>query len=155
MNQGNPSASSGQNLRILVFGTFDGLHEGHKDLFRQALNGVKGGQSYIIAVVARDSTVFKNKGKQPKFNEQERLKAVQESGLVQEALLGDENHDTKNSQYDLIAKIKPDVICLGYDQAPFKEKLVEELKRMNLEKTEIVILKPYKPETYKSSILNK
>jgi len=141
--------------KILVFGTFDGLHEGHKDLFRQALNIVKGRQSYLIAVVARDSTVLKNKGKQPKFDEQERLKEVKLSGLVQEALLGEENHDTKNSQYDLVAKIKPDIICLGYDQAPFKEKLGEELKRMNLEKTEVVILEPYKPETYKSSILNK
>ena len=137
--------------KVLVFGTFDGLHEGHKDLFSQA---AKYGD-YVIAVVARDSTVLKNKGRHPKFNEQERLNEVKLSGLVQEAVLGDENHDTKNSQYDLIAKIKPDIICLGYDQAPFKEKLGEELKRMNLETVEIVILKPYKPETYKSSILNK
>jgi cytidyltransferase-like protein len=137
--------------KVLVFGTFDGLHEGHRDLFGQA---AKYGD-YVIAVVARDSTVLKNKARQPKFNEQERLKVVQQSGLLQEALLGEENHDTKNSKFELIAKIKPDVICLGYDQAQFAEKLKEELRRMGLENIIVVVLEPYKPEIYKSSLLNK
>jgi len=142
-------------IKVLVFGTFDGLHNGHKDLFRQALNVEKGKQAHLIVVIARDSTVIKNKGKQPKFNEKERLNEIKLSGLVQEVLLGEENHDTKNSQYDLIAKINPDIICLGYDQSQFKEKLVQELTRMNLEKIEIKILKPYKLEVYKSSLINK
>ena len=62
--------------KVLVFGTFDGLHEGHLDLFRQA--GELG--KYVIAVVARDSTILKNKGKQPKFGEQERLEKVRQGG---------------------------------------------------------------------------
>jgi len=154
MNQRNPSKSSGQSLRILVFGTFDGLHEGHKDLFRQALNIVKGGQAYLIVVVGRDSSVKKNKNKSPKFNEEERLKMVQEYKLVDEALLGREEHDPHKDRYELIQEIKPDVICLGYDQAQFADKLEKELKEMNL-KAQVKILKPYKAETYKSSLLNK
>src|SRR3989344_7337262 len=137
--------------KVLVFGTFDGLHEGHKGLFRQA-------QKYgdhVIAVVARDSTVMKNKAHQPKFSEQERLDAVRNSGLVQEALLGEENHNTKESKFELIAQIKPDVICLGYDQAQFADRLRQELQRMRLGNTEIKILEPFQPEKYKSSLLNK
>ncbi|OGZ66014.1 MAG: hypothetical protein A3C50_03260 [Candidatus Staskawiczbacteria bacterium RIFCSPHIGHO2_02_FULL_43_16] len=146
----NPSTTL-RARKVLVFGTFDGLHEGHKELFRQAS---KFGE-HVIAVVARDSTVMKNKARQPKFSEQERLDAVRNSGLVQEALLGEENHNTKESKFELIAQIKPDVICLGYDQAQFAEKLGSELNRMGFENIKIEILKPFKPEIYKSSILNK
>lgn len=137
--------------KVLVFGTFDGLHEGHLNLFKQARQYGE----HIIVVVARDSTVLKNKGRFLRFNEQERLGKVKECGLVNEALLGTENHDTHYDSYELIGEIKPDVVCLGYDQAQFKDKLREELKRMDLENVEIIVLEPHKPEMYKSSILNK
>lgn len=145
----NPSALL--RTRVLVFGTFDGLHEGHVHLFKQAkLHG-----DYLIVVVARDSTVMKNKAHVPKFSEKERLQKVQAHELVGEALLGQENHDTKSSKYDLIEKIHPDVICLGYDQAQFAEKLQQELQRMGLGNVKIVILEPFHPEKFKSSLLNK
>ena len=138
-------------MKVLVFGTFDGLHEGHRNLFHQAASF----GDYVIAVVARDSTVSKNKAKPPKFGENDRLEAVKSSGLVKEALLGEENHDTKNSKFELIASTKPDVICLGYDQAQFAEKLQQELIRMGMASTRIEILQPFEPEKYKSSLLNK
>ncbi len=137
--------------KVLVFGTFDGLHEGHLDFFKQA----KEHGDYLVVVIARDSTVIKNKNKSPKFAEQERLDGVKGCGLVDEALLGTENHDTHNSRYEIIKEIKPDVVCLGYDQAQFAQKLGQELKRMGLEKVQIVILRPHKPEQFHSSIINK
>jgi len=137
--------------KVLVFGTFDGLHEGHLDLLSQAK---KHGDNLIV-VVARDSTVLKNKGKAPKFKEQERLAKVQENKLVAEAVLGTENHDTHQDSYDIIKEINPDIVCLGYDQAQFAEKLKGELVRMGLDKAQIVILRPFHPEKYKSSIMNK
>ena len=39
--------------KVLVFGTFDGLHEGHKDFLRQA----KQYGDHLTVVVGRDSTV--------------------------------------------------------------------------------------------------
>jgi cytidyltransferase-like protein len=75
--------------KVLVFGTFDGLHEGHLNLFRQARRY----GDYLVVVVARDSTVRENKKKMPKFNEQERLKEVKNNPLVNEALLGSEKHN--------------------------------------------------------------
>ena len=41
----------------MLFGTFDGLHEGHFDLFRQA----KKYGDYLVVVVARDVNVKKIK----------------------------------------------------------------------------------------------
>lgn len=147
MDKDNPSShgSSGQNLRILVFGTFDGIHKGHEALFKQAR---KYGD-YLTVVVARDSTVQKVKNHLPKYNENERLKALKKCDLVDEARLGNEG-----DPYKIIKEIKPDIICLGYDQNSFTEKLEEKLKEMGLN-VEIKKLKAHKPKIYHSSILNK
>lgn len=132
--------------KVLVFGTFDGLHEGHKDFFRQA----KEHGDYLMVVVGRDSTVLSVKKRLPKQNENERLGAVQESQYVDYARLGNEGV----SKYDVIKELKPDIICLGYDQIYFTEKLEEQIKGMGLN-IEVKKLKPYKPEQFKSSLLNK
>ncbi len=143
--------------KVLVFGTFDGLHEGHLDFFKQAREfgdpSTSSGQVCLVVVVGRDSSVAKLKKRPPRYNEQERLKKVQECNLVDEALLGEENHSPYSDSYNLIKEINPDVICLGYDQSEFLKKLREELKKMNL-KAEVKVLKPHKPEIYKSSVLN-
>lgn len=132
--------------KILVFGTFDGLHEGHIDFFRQA----KEHGDYLMVVVGRDSTVFGVKKKLPAQNENERLGAIQKAKYVDYARLGNE----EVSRYEVIREMKPDVICLGYDQTHFTEKLEEKIKNMGL-KIKIIRLKAYKPEQFKSSLLNK
>ena len=48
--------------KIIVFGTFDILHKGHLNLFKQA----KQHGDYLMAVIARDKNVKKAKGKFPK-----------------------------------------------------------------------------------------
>ena len=133
--------------KILVFGTFDGLHEGHRNFFTQA----KACGDFLVVVVGRDSTVLKTKGRVPKFGENERLKAVKDCGLVDEARLGNENV----SPYVVVKEVNPDIICLGYDQTHFTEKLAGALKEMGLGHIEIKRLEAFEPEKYKSSILNK
>ena len=138
--------------KVLVFGTFDGLHEGHKNFFRQALRVAQGKldeKPYLVVVVGRDSTVLKTKKRLPKINEKDRLKTVQERGLVDEARLGNEGSDP----YKVIEEVKPDVICLGYDQTHFVDKLADKIKEMGL-KIDIIRLKAYKPEQFHSSIIN-
>ena len=143
--------------KVLVFGTFDGLHDGHKDFFRQA----KEHGDYLIVVVGRDSTIIKTKGRLPKFNEQERLKAVQESSLVDEARMGNAGHkstpgqEEKFNPYKVIEEVNPDVICLGYDQTHFTDKLAAALQEMGLGDVKIERLQAFQPEKYKSSLLNK
>ncbi|HLD70322.1 MAG TPA: adenylyltransferase/cytidyltransferase family protein [Negativicutes bacterium] len=134
-------------MKVLVFGTFDGLHEGHKDFFRQAREF----GDYLTVVIGRDSTVERVKKRLPKFTELERQKAVQECGLVDEAVLGNEGSDP----YKIIEQIKPDIICLGYDQTFFADKLAEELPKRGLEQVKVERLKAHKPEIFKSSLLNK
>ncbi|MBM3206008.1 MAG: FAD synthase [Candidatus Staskawiczbacteria bacterium] len=133
-------------IKVLVFGTFDGLHEGHKDFLRQA----KEQGEYLVVVVGRDSTVERIKKKLPKFNENQRLEVIQETKYVDFARLGNEGVPV----YKIIKEIMPDVICLGYDQTHFTEKLEEEIKAMGLD-IKIIRLKSFEPEKYKSSLLNK
>ncbi|HEX9722288.1 MAG TPA: adenylyltransferase/cytidyltransferase family protein [Candidatus Paceibacterota bacterium] len=105
--------------RVVVFGIFDGVHEGHRDLFRQAreLNlplstpGVdRGGE--LIVIVGRDAIAEQLKGKKPKYTESERVKMVQVEPFVDNAVLG----DTEPSTYTVLVQYNPDVVCLGYDQ---------------------------------------
>jgi FAD synthetase len=131
--------------KVLVFGTFDGLHKGHLNFFKQAR---KFGD-YLVVVVGRDSTIKKVKGRLPKFSEQERLKRVRRNKLVNEAHLGNQR-----SYYKKIKETKPQIICLGYDQTSFTENLEKEIEKFKM-KIEIVRLKPYQPKKYKSSLLNK
>jgi cytidyltransferase-like protein len=119
--------------KVLVFGTFDILHKGHLSYFKQAR---KYGD-YLIAVVARDKTVLKIKGRLPRNNEQQRVDKVKTE--VDKAVLGF-IHD----RYKVIRLFKPDVICLGYDQIVS----LEDLKKFNIP---IKRLKAYKPYKYKSS----
>ena len=130
--------------KVLVFGTFDGLHQGHISLFKQA----KKYGDYLIVVVARDKTIKKLKNRFPLNNETERLNALLRCKLVDETKLGYEDNP-----YRIIREINPDVICLGYDQKSFTEDLPKELEKMRL-KTKIHRMKPYKPEEFHSLKIN-
>jgi FAD synthetase len=130
--------------KVLVFGTFDGLHLGHINFFEQAKKlGDK-----LTVVVGRDVTVKKVKGRSPKYNENDRLAAVRDSKLADEAMLGN-----LGDPYAIIKQIEPDIIALGYDQNSFTENLVYELKRAGIA-AKIVRLNPFEPAQYHSSLVS-
>jgi len=129
--------------RVLVFGTFDGLHPGHINFFQQAK---KLGDELII-VVARDATVERVKGRRPRKNENARLSDARNAGIAGEVLLGN-----LGDPYAIIKQIKPDIIALGYDQTSFTANLESELKKAAIS-VKIVRLKPHKPEIFKSSLI--
>ncbi len=131
--------------KVLVFGAFDLLHPGHISLFEQA----KKYGDVLAVVVGRDSTIEEVKGKKPKYNEQQRMKAVNESPYVDEVYLGNEE-----DKYSIIESIKPDIICLGYDQNSFSKDLKTSLVKRGL-RTKVVRLEPYEEHKYKSSKLKK
>lgn len=131
--------------KVLLFGTFDMLHPGHAALFKQARrHGNK-----LIVILARDRTVKRVKKHAPIHNERIRKKALERVGWVDEVILG-----SHSNMYGAIKKIKPDVICLGYDQTHFVDRLDTHLKSFKLS-TRIVRLKPFKPHIYKSSIFTR
>ena len=132
--------------RIMVFGTFDMIHEGHADFFKQAR--LLAPNPHLIVSVARDSSVARIKGGIPRHTESERLSMVAASSLADETVLGDElgyiNH---------IALQMPDIIALGYDQeGEYVEHLEKDLRDAGM-KTRVVRLTAFKPEVYKTSKL--
>jgi FAD synthetase len=128
--------------RVLVFGTFDILHPGHEYFLKQAKK--QGGE--LVVVVARDSTVKQVKGEQPHHDENFRLSNIQNLDYVDKAMLGNKTND----KYKIVEEIKPDLICLGYDQKAFVDDLEKELKKRGLSAS-IMRIDAYKPDIYKSS----
>ena len=129
--------------KVMVFGTFDNLHPGHLDFFAQA----KKYGDYLIVVVARDINVKKYKGAPPAFSENARRKIVQKAKNVDKAVLG-----YKQNRFKIIKELKPDVVCLGYDQKMEIEILRQKLIELHVN-AQIYRLAPFQPEKYKSSII--
>ncbi len=130
-------------MKVMVFGTFDVLHEGHCFLFREAK---KHGDTLVV-VVARNKTVQKVKGHTPTLDEQTRLQAVSSISEVDHAVLGH-----LDDVYKVLEEHAPDVICLGYDQRVFTDRLYDEIIKRQLV-AKIVRLPPLKETEFKSSLL--
>lgn len=131
--------------RVMCAGTFDIIHPGHLYYLSEA----KKHGDRLIVVVARDETSKKIKGKSPAHSEKERLEAVRTLEIVDEAVLG-----KQGNMFDIVEEIKPDVICLGYDQKVQKQQLEEELNKRGI-KAEVIRIDAYMPHVYKSSKLRK
>lgn len=124
--------------RGMVFGVFDGLHEGHKRFLEDARRQCE--TLYII--VARDEHTLARKGKKPRQSEAERMKAIAEYMVDAHALLGDE----EEGSWHILDAYDPERVFLGYDQS----EISRELKTMGIPFT---FLDAYEPEKYKSSLI--
>lgn len=107
---------------ILLFGTFDGVHEGHRNLFSQAKTVAK----HIVVAVAPDRVVLQLKHKKSTHTQEERMQLLKVEPLVDEVVLGDADLGT----YRILDVVSPDAIGIGHDQLPLAEDL-----RMHMEKT--------------------
>ncbi len=136
-----------ENLKtkIMVFGTFDGLHAGHLNFFKQAKKLAK--NSKLIVSIARDKNVFLIKKTKPRLDEKKRFALLKKNKLVDEVVLS----GVKN-YLPHILKIAPEYIALGYDQKAYVENLKKDLKKSGLT-TEVVRMKPFKEKIYKNSLL--
>ena len=133
-----------KKTKVLAFGTFDIFHKGHEFYLKQAR---KHG-NILNVVVGRDSTVKQVKGKYPLNNELKRLIKIQNLDYVDNAFLVYEEN-----KYKIIEELKPDIICIGYDQNSFTDNLKEILKKRDLNPKIIKFKKTFKPELYKTSKL--
>lgn len=130
----------------MVFGTFDMLHEGHLNFFTQAR--ALAPEPYLIVSIARNVSVARVKGRAPQHTEDERKALVEQSELVDEAVLGDtEGYITH------ICACAPDIIALGYDQEGEYVKNLERILETAGLATRVVRLQPFKSDRYKTSKL--
>ena len=125
--------------KVMVFGTFDRLHPGHRFFLTEA----KKLGDYLIAVVGRDSTVFQVKQHFPEQSEAERARHLAGSGIPDKVLLG-----SLANKYAIVKQEQPQLIALGYDQEAFVAGL-----RGQFPDFQIVRLAAFYPEKYKSSRL--
>jgi cytidyltransferase-like protein len=132
--------------RIMIFGTFDMVHEGHADLFRQART--LGPDPYLIVSLARKNNVTRIKGEAPRRSETERASLLKRNTLVDEVVLGQEE-----GYIEHIIESHPDVIALGYDQeGEYVSRLERDLAAAGLS-VRVVRLEAHNPEIYKTSKL--
>ena len=129
---------------VMAFGTFDGIHDGHRAFLRQAREY----GDYLIVAVAQDSVVEQLKKRLPQRGIQERMGALADEAVADQVVAGDAEIGT----YAVVKRYRPDVIALGYDQAALKNDIEQHLADFGWY-MEMVTLDPHKPETHHSSIL--
>lgn len=107
---------NGKQKIVLASGVFDLLHLGHVKFLEEAKK-IGGKDAELVVIIARDITVEENKGRKPIMSENQRRALVESLKVVDEAVLGFEKFDLG----DVIERVKPDFIALGYDQADMEK----------------------------------
>jgi FAD synthetase len=108
---------------VLASGVFDLLHLGHVRFLEDAKRA-GGKNAKLIVIIARDRTIEKTKGRKPIMSEDQRCALVESLRVVDEAVLGYEGLEIG----EVIEKIKPDFIALGYDQTEMEKEVKEYIK---------------------------
>lgn len=124
-------------MRVLIFGTFDGLHPGHQFVVASAL-----ARGDVTIVVARDATVRRIKARQPRWNEGRRVAELQAKYPSAQVVLGH-----PDDFREPLRLYRPDVILLGYDQ-----RLPPGVSEADLP-APVERLPAHHPDKYKSSLL--
>ncbi len=106
--------------RVMAVGVFDLLHAGHLHYMEQA----KSLGDHLVVVVAHDDTVRKRKH-EPVTGQDLRRRMVEGLKPVNEAVIG---NPPEVPIFDILPKVNPDIIALGYDQEHAEERI-----RMSLE----------------------
>lgn len=132
--------------KVMIFGTFDGVHDGHRSLFAQAAEH----GDWVMAVVARDETVEKVKGRKPKCDECDRIAELLQIDALDDIIMGSLDEDKCN----VVREHKPDIVMIGYDQKYFIDELYA---LVDEDGCDFIIMRAqsYGPDVYKSSLLNR
>jgi len=134
---------------VLASGVFDVLHYGHVRFLEEAKK-VGGKNARLVVIVARDSTVERLKGRKTVIPEHQRRALVEALKPVDEAILGYENADFKQSIEQVIEKIQPNIIAIGYDQRDV-ESMAQDVVKKGKFKVRIVKVRKFGKEELNSS----
>ncbi len=119
-------------MRVMAVGVFDLLHAGHLHYLEQA----KSLGNHLTVVVAHDDTVRIRKH-EPVTNHDLRRRMVEGLKPVDDAIIG---NSPDVSIYDILPKVNPDVIALGYDQEHAEDSIrnrLLELGHMSIKVTRV------------------
>jgi len=141
------TATRKRKKRVLAFGVFDRIHAGHYFFLRSAR--ALGGELFVA--VARDRNVLRLKKKLPRDSEQTRLRNIRRAPAVSGAFLGDK----KDGDYAVLRKIKPDIVCVGYDQTSLRSDVLQKMKAGVIPKISIIRIRAYQPRKFHTTILQK
>ena len=108
--------------KVMAFGTFDGLHAGHRAFLKQA----RGYGDHLTVVVARDHIVKALKGHFPKIDFRRRCKRLMQEEVV-DGLVGS---DADLGSWEVLEQCRPDVVAIGYDQTRLKKSLESHLEKL-------------------------
>ncbi len=122
----------------MVFGVFDGLHEGHKHFLADAASRCEA----LVVVVAQDEAVQRIKGKSPKRPLAKRMESVRSFARSATVIPGDETE----GEWKVLRDEAPAIVFLGYDQ----KTLAPYIKLLGVP---TVLLDAFQPDIYKSTFL--
>lgn len=123
----------------MVFGVFDGFHEGHRYFLQEAQKQCE----KLVVVVAHPDIVLALKQRIPLRSLSERIQAICDFNEHFEVTSG----DTETGTWSALKRYQPNLVLLGYDQ----KHLGDELTKMDISH---LFITSYHPEIYKSSLLN-
>ena len=101
----------------MLGGAFEIIHPGHV----HALSEARGLGNTLVVVVATDESVERNKGRAAVTDQASRVALVSSLRPVDLAVPGN-----KGSIYDILVKIRPDIVAMGYDQHYDGEEIARE-----------------------------
>jgi cytidyltransferase-like protein len=120
------SAGKGRLKVVMLGGAFEIIHPGHI----AAVSEARSMGNTLVVVVATDENVEKNKGRPPVTSQAQRVKLVSSLRQVDLALAGN-----KGSIFDILLRVRPDVVALGYDQRLNLDDIVKEAAKRGLKLT--------------------
>ena len=123
----------------MVFGVFDGLHEGHKHFLSAASEICE----ELMVVVAQDTAACVLKGHAPQESLEARISAIESFNSRFTVFEG----DAVAGSWKVFETHAPDVVLLGYDQEAIAQELL-------IRDIPYICLGAHEPERFKSSILN-
>ena len=129
--------------KVMVFGVFDGLHDGHRHFLREA----KRHGDYLIAVVTPDHIVHELKGHLPESHIGDRIERMIHEGFADRVVEGDH----EQGSWHILRRHKPGVVAVGYDQDVLRKEIERVAADFGLD-IEIKSVSAHKPETHHSSL---
>ena len=109
-------------MRVMAVGVFDLLHAGHLHYLQQA----KSLGNHLTVVVAHDDTVRLRKH-EPVTNHDLRRRMVDCLKPVDDAIIG---NPPDVSIFEILPKVNPDIIALGYDQEHAEDSIKNKLQEL-------------------------